>query len=562
MRRWLAWMVGASACVADPVTDEVDTDSVPEPHVWPEPSAWGPRTGPGVGAVTFTEEQLWQPCANLQGDPLRSADHHNLVAMVDGYVLMPWAPEDGVHRYAWNPETDGGPTPTPESPGTLATKPGVFGGGITFWDFSEPCAPTKVGEAWSPWMRESHTLGFSRVGDRTYLAVDFLGYPSETPGTEGGPPVKGDAIGGVGFWDITDPTAPFWASQVALPGHTYPDSYTRLTLSTFWQGPYVFASTAFRGIFVVDARDPLNPFVVDLDPSTEDVIDPITFPLAPVGSFHVWGNRAMASSAGVSKTGLFDVSDPLSPFLAFEGEFYTQDLEGDDAPYYFANLGADHALFARKESGGGPVVYDISEPDQAPVFVGQAISADGDGGYVFQHGNVLFQGESNFGALYDFTDPALPVEIGRVDLPGDVDTITPLGHLIIASVDEGGVAGEATKVFPWTTAPDAQPPRAGMRSPEDGATAVPITSRVGVVFDEMIEPVSAFEGSFRVASADDLQAVPGSFNVQENIVNFTPDAPLRPGVTYTVELPADGLIDLAGNPLAEAVMWSFETAAQ
>lgn len=545
-RLLLPLSVTLAACTpsaADGLPEDTDTDVGPQPYDWPAPDAWGPRTGPGIGARTFTEAELWTSCAFLQGDASRTADHHNLQVMYDGWVVMPWAPEDGVQRASWNVEQDG-PLPTPEAPGELQAREGVFGGGLTFWDFSDPCAPEKIGEGWSPWMRESHAIGFSRVGERTYAAVDFLDH---------------DGTGGVGFWDITDPTNPTWVSQVHLPGHTYPDSYTRLTLSVFWQGPYVYASTAFLGVFVVDATDPLAPVVVDLDPSTPERVDTVPFPLAPVGTFHVWGNRALASSAGVANTVLFDLSDPLAPAPAFDGTFLTEGADGSVAPYYFANIGSRYGLFARKENGGGPIIYDLATPDAAPIKVGQAVAGDGDGGYVFQHEDFLFQGESSFAAVYDFSDPSAPTELGRMGLRGDLDTLTPLGNLALASVDDDANPGEATSIVPWSTEPDGRGPRTGMTSPVDGAVAAPLTTRIGVAFDEMIEPVSAFEGSFRVWAEDTLAPVAGTFNVQENLLNFTPLEALRPGVTYRVEVPVGGVIDLSGNPISEPLAFSFTT---
>ena len=52
----------------------------------------------------------------------------------------------------------------------------------------------------------------------------------------------------------------------------------------------------------------------------------------------------------------------------------------------------------------------------------------------------------------------------------------------------------------------------------------------------------------------------GVFQVAQNVVNFTPTAPLQPGTTYAVTLPAGGLVDLTGNALAEDFTFSFTTA--
>lgn len=508
-------------------------EEVPWVDPFPAPDAWGQTTGPGAPSVSFSEDDLFEHCAYLQGDPLRSADHHNLAVMYDGYLIMPWAPEDGVQRADWQACGMTEP-PSPEQPGTLATCEGVFGGGISVFDMSEPCAPVKVGEGWSPWMRESHTLAFSTVGDRTYMAVDFLDV---------------DGSGGVGFWDMTDLTAPVWAGQIRVPDHHYPDSYTRLTLSVFWQGPYVYASTATVGVHVIDATDPTQPTLaafIDVDGPHQ------------VGSFHVFGNLAMSSSAGLNRTVLMDMSDPLVPAPVFGGDFYTTNPQGRPAPYYFANLGSEWALFAHSPAGGGgPLLYDITDPT-VPTRVAAATHELGEGGYIFQHEDLLFQGESSFGAVYDIRDPSSPVEVGVFSLEGDLDTVTPVGQIAIVSVDERAAPGQASAVVPWSAEPDTRGPRPGMTSPTDGATFQALTSRIGVVFDEMLEPVSVFEGSFRVSDPEGGK-VAGHLQVQENVVNFTPAALLAPSTTYTVTIPAGGIVDVSGNPTEDETVWSFTT---
>jgi hypothetical protein len=53
--------------------------------------------------------------------------------------------------------------------------------------------------------------------------------------------------------------------------------------------------------------------------------------------------------------------------------------------------------------------------------------------------------------------------------------------------------------------------------------------------------------------------VPGRFNVQEAIVNFSPSEPLQPDSTYEVWLPAGGIADISGNAMGEEVRFSFTT---
>lgn len=480
------------------------------PGELPAPDAWGDLTGPGGPDVTFAEGDLWTGCAFLDGGE-EDYDHHNFVTMYDGYLLLPWIPE-------WS------------------------AGGLTFFDFADPCAPTKVGEVFHHDLRESHTTGFARIEGRTYAAFDYHGAYD---------PEEDLIVGGAHFWDITDPTAPTFVSEINLPGYVYPDAYARVSLATFWQGPYVFVSGADNGFWVVDASDPSAPELV-----TQYIPDP---PLR-VGAVHVIGDVAMVSSAEGSRTLLLDVSDPADPQLIPGGEFHTTDEEGVEKEYYFANTGGRYALFARKENGGGFVAYDLTDPT-APTRVGGYNTPDGNGGYAFRQHDTIFVGESNFASVHDFSVPSAPFEIGRAHLPGDLDTATPIGNVVVLSVDEEAVPDQASSVVPWTEAPDRRGPTAELHFPADGSTYIALTSRVGVSFDEMVEFKSVFEGSFRVVDARGFP-VPGMFTAQENVVSFAPEGGWLADRTYEVEIAAGGIEDFSGNAVEVPLTFRFATGAE
>ena len=469
---------------------------------FPDPTDWSTR-GPGGPQVSFQSGDLLEHCAYLTGGP-EDIEHHNLVVMHDGYLLMPWAPEDA-------------------------------GGGITFFEFDDPCNPVKVGEAYELGMRESHTMAFGRVGTREYLAVDYQ---------------IADDTGGIGFWDVTEPTDPVWVSQLELPDYGYPDAYFRVALSTFWQGDYLYVSAGLNGIFVVDVTDPLEPEILHQHREVGHL----------VGSFHVIGNMGLSSSAGLAQTFLYDMTDPLGFEPIAGGDWLAQDAEGGQANYYFANTGGKYALFARKDTGGGPVIYDLST-EGGPQFVGDIEQEGADGGYVFRQNEHLFQGESNFSAIYDFSDPTQPTELHRIELDGDLDTLTPIGNVAIASVDEGAQPGQSSAVVPWTRDPDCTGPRFELTSPSDGALWIDPSSRIGLSFDEMLEPRSVHEGSLRVWTHHG-EAVPGRFYTQENLVNFVPDSSLLPETTYIVQVPANGIVDTTGNPTEQTQEFRFSTGGE
>ena len=54
-----------------------------------------------------------------------------------------------------------------------------------------------------------------------------------------------------------------------------------------------------------------------------------------------------------------------------------------------------------------------------------------------------FVGLSAFGEIIDIADPSAPDRVARLDMVGDVDTLTPVGNVIVASVDDDAGAPRA-----------------------------------------------------------------------------------------------------------------------
>lgn len=494
-----------------PELPEIEVDAGPEPRPYPAPDARPKNLGPGAPKVTFAPEALYQTCAYLDGGPNDLVDHHNLVVMVDGYLLLPWCPEFG------------------------------FGGGLTFFDISKPCEPVAVGIGESMLMRETHSVGF-------YAGI------GETKGTGLWAVVNGLELTepGIEFWDISDPTAPKSIGLMKLPDAFYPDAYARVSLSVFWQGPYVYVAGADNGVYIVDATDPGKPVLA------------ARYQLSPVlrvGQIHAIGNMLIITAAEGPRAVLLDISDPTAPQPIPGGDFEAKDAGGEPRDAYFTNMHGSHLYFVRKEDGGGVIVYDIADPS-APAWLGE-VTSNGNGGYVFVHEDYAYVGESDFAAIYDVSDLSMITEVARMDLVGDLDTVTPIGNLAVLSVDDKAEVDKATAIAPARTTPDENPPVALWSWPRDGATGLAVTSRFGISMNEMVDVKSAFDGSVRLYETDvapEFGRVDGVFSVQENIVNFWPEAPLKPGTSYTLELPAGGLLDYSGNALAVPFKATFKTA--
>lgn len=488
--------------------DSGSSTGEPEPRPYPEPGDRPPNSGPGGPQVVFEADELYTNCAYLTGGE-SDFDHHNLVVMFDGYLLMPWAPEQG-------------------------------SGGFTFFDISDPCSPEVVGRGFSQELRESHSLGFAHLNERWWLVAN-----QKRPGLLEG-------RGGIQFWDITDPSQPLPMSKLEIEGHFYPDAYARVVLSVFWQAPYVYVAAADNGLYIVDATNPLEPELVrkyDFEPTLR------------AGQVQVVGNLLVVSAAEGPRTVLLDVSDPVAPQPIAGGDFEIVDGEGATREGYFSNLGAGHVWYAVKNGDGGLLAYDIRDPSN-PTYAGH-LDSGGNGGYVFIKDDLAFVGESNFAGIYDVADPSAIEQVATLELTGDLDTVTPIGNVAVLAVDDEAEPDQATAIAPYLTEVDTTAPRVTWAVPSDGAEGLPVTSRIGLVFNEMVDVKSAWEGSVRLwetGTDPALTRVDGHVSVQESVVNFSPLEPLKPGTQYTLSVPAGGIVDYNANAVTEDFELTFTTA--
>ena len=481
-------------------TESKSPDSI-EGYQYPDATEIPSWRGAGGPNTSFSEEELWQNCSPLYGGE-RDSLHHNLVVPYRGHLVMPWIPEWGV-------------------------------GGASFFDVSDPCNPQKEGELFHERLRESHALGFVLLPEDDPNAGEYMVLTG---------------VLGLQFWEVSDIDNMEMLNYMQIEGVFYPDSYTRVVLSVFWQYPYVYVAAADNGIFVVDATNPREPELVN-----QYIFDP---PIRTAGVFAI-GNTLFVSSAEGSEAALLDISDPVNPQPIGGGRFQSKDANGDPKEAYHANVAGPWALFARKEGGGGVMVYDISDPTN-PTYVSDILTEGGNGGYVFYDEGFLFLGDSHWSKVFDARDITDITEIGTGYLAGDLDTMTPYGNVAILSVDDEAEDEIASTVMPWTTDPDTEGPIPLYINPNADADNVPLTSRIGVSFNEMVEPTSVFPGSIRLLDQDG-NPVEGWASAQENVAYFTPKESLRSSETYTIQVMAGGVRDVNNNPVLETVEQTFYT---
>lgn len=480
---------------------------------FPEPTAAPELRGSGGPDVAFESNELFINCAFLPGDA-NDFDHHNLVAPYRGHLVMPWSPEFAGH------------------------------GGISLFDMADPCNPVKVGEGTDAQIRETHAIGMIHLPDDDEHAGDWAFVNGLLSALE---------PGGIQTWDLSDPTTPAPVSTTTLPDVYYAfDAYARISLSVFLQYPYLYVAGADNGIYVLDVTNPAEPELI-----ARHVFEPVL----RAGGVFAMGNRLLVTSAEGAQSAVLDISDPHAPSLWPGSPFESVDRDGVARDAYHGNLVGDWALYARKEDGGGVMMMDISNPAN-PTFVGDLPVAGDGGGYVFYDEGFLFVGGSNAARVIDARDPTAMSLVGTGMLPGDLDTITPYGNIAILSVDEESPDNESSAVMPWSLGVDITGPEVLAFDPPDGATGVALTARVGVGFNEFVEPTSAFPGSVRLyeVTADGQIPVDGWVSAQEAIANFAPKAALKPSTTYRLDVMADGVRDINDNAVRTTTSATFTTA--
>jgi hypothetical protein len=162
---------------------------------------------------------------------------------------------------------------------------------------------------------------------------------------------------------------------------------------------------------------------------------------------------------------------------------------------------------------------------------------------------------------------------GAVSYSGVTATFTPAGNLAplttyAATITTGAkdLAGNALATdFGWSfttgATPDTTAPTVSATVPANAATGVAINQTISATFSEAMDPLTINTASL-LLTGPGTTVVTGTvgYNVPSKIATFTPSSSLAPNTLYTATI-TTGAKDLAGNPLASGMNWSFTTAA-
>jgi len=123
----------------------------------------------------------------------------------------------------------------------------------------------------------------------------------------------------------------------------------------------------------------------------------------------------------------------------------------------------------------------------------------------------------------------------------------------VRAIDRAGNIDASPSTYTWTV--DTVAPTAETPSPADGATRISVSSPVTVTFSEAIDPATISTSTFTL---DNGTSGTVNYNTVTRVATFSAVPRLKYATTYTATV-TTGAKDLAGNPLAAPLVWTFAT---
>ena len=155
---------------------------------------------------------------------------------------------------------------------------------------------------------------------------------------------------------------------------------------------------------------------------------------------------------------------------------------------------------------------------------------------------------------------------GPVDVFVDKDTrIDMTGYVSPTQMTVKGYSGRyltSPQIIPRYQSdifvPDTTPPTVLSTTPTAGALGVNLYKPLAATFSEALDPSTVNSTTFTLINADGAVSATVGYDNSARTATLTPDVSLSPVKRYTATL-STGVQDLAGNPLAAPVTWSFVT---
>ena len=480
-----------------------------------------PVLGPGLGNLTYRDNELFPPLSFLDDMPPPPAGHHqpglgvNVATLLNGYFVTVFAPDSGQ-----------GP------------------GGFDIYDISDPRNILLVKRIYDPTgttsdFREAHSLPAARIDGSVYLAVQ--------------------STKGVEIWDFTDVNDIHQESKLALPGVEGGD-YFRVAWQTAWQGRFLYVSSSSQGFFIVDVADPAAPTIAARGHRRPNPVPPVAYGGYPFLAIYAMGNHLVGTSFNNNDWSSLDIGNPVNPVLLDVFDFPPGQSqcfwEPDKCEYYSTCFDGDRVYTARR-GRGRQFAQSLADPSSFTAVDGNLLGSNDKLYCATQDGYLFLGGVLRFHKVDVSTNRWRRVGSGAMSVrTPDHGQVTPMGNLVFVGNDHG--TGSA--FFAHDKSPDRTAPKVIQVSPRDGAANQPVSSRVGVAFSDAVQLRSVDAAS--VSLVDDAgTVVDGTYSAALGIVNFSPSTALKADTTYTVKVKANGVRDWAGNQTAVAFQSTFTTVA-
>jgi hypothetical protein len=252
-----------------------------------------------------------------------------------------------------------------------------------------------------------------------------------------------------------------------------------------------------------------------------------------------------------TRVSVLDVGTPSLPLLLTTGmttiNLYSAVVVGDRI--YGPGTNGDYAFMKWSPTAIGMVASKKSGTDR--------------GGYCTYQSGFAICGQSSEGyKKWDLTNEANITQVGHGTDPngvgGDFDFATIFGNLVYLGNDHGSGAA----LIPHQMAPDTTAPTVVKVFPNDQDVKQPLSSRVTLFVSEDIDLGTVNPATVVVRKAGSATPLDGVLSKSSfNAISFGARAPLEANTTYEVVVPAAGLKDLVGNPIATGVTSRFSTGA-
>jgi hypothetical protein len=176
--------------------------------------------------------------------------------------------------------------------------------------------------------------------------------------------------------------------------------------------------------------------------------------------------------------------------------------------------------------------------------------------YVATQDHFVFSGRQENFVKVDVSDEANPRIVGEGTLGRDHPDhgqVTPLGNWVFVGNDHG--SGSA---FFCHAATDDLPLAVDTIFPADGSVQQDPRTQITLAFSDYVDTatVNPTNVAIRPSGGEPLEGV---YTYNFNTLSFSPNEPFAQNATIEIALGPDGVKDVSGNPLGEAIIARFST---